>query len=122
MTEGTAYSRAVLDHLERADAVVPEVWPFEIANSIYVSFAKRKRINEAQIEEHLGALRLLPIRVEHQSIWEHVSLELLGRKHDLTAYDAAYLDLALRLDLPLATSDEALKRAALACGIKLLSP
>jgi hypothetical protein len=80
MTEGTAYSRAVLDHLERADAVVPEVWPFEIANSIYLSFAKRKRITEAQIAEYLGALRLLPIRVEHQSIWENVSLELLGRK------------------------------------------
>jgi len=65
---------------------------------------------------------LLPIRVEHQDLWTSLSLETLARKHQLTAYDASYLDLARRLDLPLATADEPLKKAALASGVKLVNP
>ena len=119
-TENTPYSRAVLNYLEQADAIVPEIWPFEIANSIFVSFAKRKRITEVQINEYLENLKLLPIRVEHQDMWTSVSLESLARKQDVVVYDASYLDLAMRLDLPLATSDEPLRKAALACGLKLV--
>jgi predicted nucleic acid-binding protein len=120
-TENTPYSRAILNHLERADAVVPEIWPFEIANSIFVAFAKRKRITEEQIHEYLDSLTSLPIRVEHRDIWISVSLESVARKCDLAAYDASYLDLAMRQDLPLATSDGPLKRAAAACGVKLVN-
>ena len=119
-TENTPYSRAVLKHLEQADAVVPEIWPFEIANSIFVSFSRRKRISEKQISEYLQSLRLLPIRVQHQDLGTSLSLEALARKQDLAAYDAAYLDLAKRFDLPLATADEPLKKAAIASGVKLL--
>ncbi len=90
----------MLDQLQQAVAVVPEVWPFEIANSIFVAFAKRKRITEVQITEYLENLKLLPIRIEPQDIWTNVSLESLARKHDLTAYDASYLDLAMRFGLP----------------------
>ncbi len=97
-------------------------WPFEIANSIFVSFAKRKRITGEQIDEYLQGLKLLPIRVEHQDLWTSLSLESLARTHDLAVYDASYLDLAMRLDLPLATSDEALRKAAIVSGVKLLEP
>ena len=48
-TENTPYSRAILDLLEEADAIVPEIWPFEIANSIFVSFSRRKRIGEDKL-------------------------------------------------------------------------
>jgi len=121
-TENTPYSRAVLKRLEQSDAVVPEIWPYEIANSIFVSFARRKRITEVQISEYLQSLKLLPIRVEHQDLWTSLSLESLARKHQMAAYDASYLDLALRLGLPLATADEPLKKAAVASGVKLVDP
>ena len=102
----------MLNQLERADAVVPEIWPFEIANSIFVAFAKRKRITEEQIHEYLELLKSLPIRIEHRDLWISVSLESVARKCDVAVYDASYLALAIRLDIPLATSDGPLRKAA----------
>jgi predicted nucleic acid-binding protein len=119
-TEKTPYSRAILEHLVEADATVPEIWPFEIANGIFVAHSKRKRITETDIHEYLQLLESLPIRVARQDWLSNISLESLARKHDLAAYDIAYLDLALRENLPLATSDEGLKTAALAEGVTLI--
>jgi predicted nucleic acid-binding protein len=120
-TENTAYSRYILGELAVRDAVVPAVWAFEIANIIFASFAKLKRISEQQITECLDRLRALPIRVANSTLWANVELEALARKWNLTAYDAAYLDLAIRMQLPLATSDAALRTAAMAGGIAVLT-
>jgi len=119
--EDTAYSRYVLAELASNDAIVPEIWAFEVANTIFVSYSRRKRITERQIREYLGLLKALPIRVERQDLWANVGLESLARRYDLAAYDAAYLDLALRTGLPIATSDEPLKKAALSERVKLFS-
>jgi hypothetical protein len=62
--DDTSYSRPVLGLLATNDAIVPEIWAFEIANSIFVSFNKRKRITERQIEDYLRRLKELPIIVE----------------------------------------------------------
>jgi predicted nucleic acid-binding protein len=119
--ENTPYSRTILKELASNDAVVPEVWPFEIANAIFVSFAKRKRITERQIQEYLNLLKALPVRVERQDLWVAVGLESLARRLDIAAYDAAYIDLATRTGLPLATADEPLRKAALAQRVTVLS-
>ena len=119
--EDTPYSRRVLKELVENDAIVPEIWAFEIANNIFVSYSKRKRISERQVTEYLSLLRALPIRVESQSLWANVNLESLARRQNVAAYDAAYLDLSLRTGLPLATSDEPLRRAAIAQGITVLA-
>ncbi|MGD0220850.1 MAG: type II toxin-antitoxin system VapC family toxin [Terriglobia bacterium] len=119
-TEDTPYSRRILKELAVNDAIVPEIWPFEIANSIFVSYNKRKRITEHQIQEYLDLLKALPIRVEPQSLWANVDLQSLARRRNLTAYDTACLDLALRTHLPLATSDRSLRDAAVADGIVVL--
>jgi len=116
-TEYTPYNRAILQHIEQVDAIVPEIWAFEIANGIFVAYSKRKRINEADIHEYVHLLESLPIRVVRGEWLKNIALESLARKHDLAAYDVAYLDLAFREKLPLATSDEALKKAALAEGV-----
>jgi predicted nucleic acid-binding protein len=100
--------------------VVPEIWAFEIANSIFVSYSKRKRITEAQIQEYLALLKALPIRVEPQALCASVGLESLARRRNLAAYDAAYLDLAKRTGLPIATADEPLRQAAIAEGIAII--
>jgi predicted nucleic acid-binding protein len=119
-TENTPYTRRILTQLTSDDAIVPEIWAFEIANSIFVSFNKRKRIDERQIVEYLSLLTALPIRVDAQSMWANVGLESMSRRHDLSAYDAAYLDLARRANLSLATSDEFLKKVALDEGVAVL--
>jgi predicted nucleic acid-binding protein len=120
-TEDTPYSRRGLKELVANDAIVPEIWAFEIANSIFVSFSKRKRISEQQITEYLSLLKALPIRVEPRNLWSNVDLQSLARRRNLVAYDAAYLDLALRSNLALATSDEPLQQAAIAEGITVLT-
>jgi predicted nucleic acid-binding protein len=120
-TEDTPYSRRVLKELVANDAIVPEIWAFEIANNIFVSYCRRRRISEQQVTEYLSLLRALPIRVESQSLWANVGLESLARSQDIAAYDAAYLDLALRAGLALATSDEPLRQAAIAQGIAVLA-
>ena len=118
--EDTPYSRRVLEELVANDAIVPEIWAFEIANSIFVSYTKRRRISEQQIAEYLSLLKALPIHVEPQNLWSNVDLESLARRRNLAAYDAAYLDLALRTGFALATSDELLQHAAIAEGIAVL--
>jgi predicted nucleic acid-binding protein len=118
-TENTPYSQAILTRLEEADAIVPEIWPFEVANSIFVSFNRRKRIGEDEIKTYIGLIMSLPIRVDRRSWTEILSLEPLARKHDLAVYDVAYLELAKRLKLTLATTDANLRRAAHAESVKL---
>jgi predicted nucleic acid-binding protein len=120
-TEDTPYSRRILKELIANDAIVPEIWAFEIANSIFVSYSKRKRISEQQITEYLSLLKALPIRIESQNLWANVDLESRARRQNLAAYDAAYLDLALRTDFALATSDEPLRQAAIVEGITVLT-
>ena len=119
-TEDTPYSRRILLNLDRDNALVPEIWAFEIANSIFVSF-KRKRTTQTQIDEYVKLLKELPIRVESHSLWMNVALESRARRWNLSAYDAAYLDLALRRNVPLATADDALKLAATAQGVHVLA-
>src|SRR5580698_4092394 len=82
-TEDTPYSRRILNELAVNDAIVPGIWAFEIANSIFVSNSKRKRITELQIKEYLDLLKALPIRVEPQNLWATVDLQSLARRRDL---------------------------------------
>lgn len=119
-TEDTPYSRRILAKLATDNAIVPEIWAFEIANIIFVACNKRRRITQKHVDEYLQRLRALPIRVEHYDLWSNVSLESLARKMNLPAYDAAYLDLASRRKLPLATADDDLRKAAAAQGLSVL--
>jgi predicted nucleic acid-binding protein len=120
-TEDTPYSRHILRKLTTDDAIVPEIWSFEIANIIFVACNKRKRISQRQIDEYLKLLKALPIRVDSNGLWGNVALESQARSWNLSAYDTAYLDLALRRQLPLATADDDLKKAAQAIGIQVIT-
>jgi predicted nucleic acid-binding protein len=118
-TENTFYSRSVLSRFAVDAAIVPEIWAFEIANSIFVSH-NRKRIDGEQTLEYLTLLKALPIRVAARGMLENIDLESLARRRGITAYDAAYLNLASRVRLPLATSDGALRDAGLAEGVVVI--
>ena len=115
--EATPYSRAVLAALQTTYAVVPALWPFEIASALAVA-ERRKRISQDQIAEFLETLRKLPIHVERrEAVWLCQAMVRLAREHGLTAYDAPYLDLAKRDQLHLATLDHDLQQAGRTLGI-----
>jgi len=119
--ESTSYSKSVLSVLELdTEAVVPSLWLLEIVNTMVVA-ERRKRITYEQAEEFLDALDGLDVIVEPtDSSLAFNDVYALARQHNLTAYDAAYLELAIRKGLPLASLDEALKKAALASNVKLV--
>lgn len=92
-------------------AVVPSFWPHEVLNALLVG-EKRKRISKELVRSFLNDLAALPIALEQSSqrlVFDRI--QRLSREHNLTAYDAAYLDLALNTELPIATLDEELIKA-----------
>jgi predicted nucleic acid-binding protein len=104
-------------------ASVTSFWSHEVLNALLAG-EKRKRISEAQIQVFLEDLAKLSIVVDKSQPVGAVftKTQALCREHGLTSYDAAYLELAIRNELPLATIDKALQKAAQATGVKLLQP
>ena len=118
--EATPFTVAVLRSLETVHAVAPALWPFEVA-SVLSAAERLGRINAPEQAEFLERLRLLPIAIEHRpAAWLAQQILPLARTCQLSAYDAAYLELAVREGLPLATLDEDLRRAASAAGVALV--
>jgi predicted nucleic acid-binding protein len=115
--ETNHYSEAVLQDLADTGAVVPSIWLLEMANVLLVA-ERRKRISKAQSRRFVELLQTLPIAVDDVSAaraWD--GLLSLAREQQLSAYDAAYLELAMREGLPIATLDAALRKAAKRCGV-----
>jgi predicted nucleic acid-binding protein len=120
--ETVSYADRVRRALAHTEAVVPNIWPLEVANTLLMG-ERRKRSNAYDATKWLTYLRLLPIRSDPETAshaWEE-TLDL-ARSRDLTIYDACYLELALRLALPLASLDESLNAAAEASGVDLFRP
>ena len=114
--EADAYAAWVVEQLAKVRCIVPSVWPLEVVNAL-VKAERRKRSTEAQAAKWLPFLQSLPIDIEHMAAataWGDVLR--LARSHNLSAYDATYLELALRSRLPLATLDEPLRIALRAAG------
>ena len=100
--------------------VVPTLWPFEVANSLLV-LLRRKKILAPERDRALGALARLPLVVDDEGPRLALgSISELAAEHELSVYDAAYLELAVRRKLPLASRDEALCKAAQVCRVRLL--
>ena len=119
--ESSAGAERLLDSMaDGSKAIVPAIWPFEIANALLTA-ERRKRLSMAQVTSTLKELALLPITIDGVQV-ESVFGEVLAvaRQGQLTEYDAAYLELALREALPLATLDDRLRRAARNVGVSLV--
>lgn len=120
LDEATPTTKKLLESMGGASAVVPAWWYLELTNAL--AMAERKgRIAAAQVAGFAALIESLSIEVDvsaHQRAFSH--LLPLCRMHQLTSYDAMYLDLALVRQLPLATLDESLRRAAKKAGVKLL--
>lgn len=118
--ETTDAIRVVFDQVADASAVVPALWRLEVANSLTVA-VRRNRIAAEFRDAALADLALLDITTDQHTdsrAWAE-TLQLADR-YRLTLYDAAYLELAQRRKLPLATLDQELLIAAQAAGIKTM--
>lgn len=118
--EATPVTEAVLDRFQAEGVVVPAVWPVEVANSLVVGL-RRGRLTEAGLEQFLRMLEDNAILIAGAAApGSPRAVIALAREHGLTAYDASYLELALREGLPLATLDAGLRAAAARAGVPLL--
>ncbi len=118
--EASSYSEGVLDQLGSSWAAAPAIWSLEVANALLVA-ERQRRLSEAQMLHFVQFLLALPVTVDGQGLTGALGPVLaLGREQVLSAYDAAYLELAARLGLPLASNDERLRRAATNIGVSIL--
>ena len=110
----------VFELLRQQAAWVPGLWRLEVANALQMG-VRRGRIDTAFRDGSLADLTRLPIQVDGETDLQAWGSTLeLAERHRLTLYDAAYLELALRRSLPLASLDQELRRAAAAAKVKLL--
>jgi predicted nucleic acid-binding protein len=110
-------ARALLDRLDEEEALVPELWHLEVLNALIVG-QRKGVISIAKATDFLAHLDALPIRTQSESLaGRKEQLFSLAREHELSAYDAAYLDLAIRSGSALATFDRELGLARDKAGV-----
>ncbi|HUT54091.1 MAG TPA: type II toxin-antitoxin system VapC family toxin [bacterium] len=116
------YAERVLGGLDHDEAVAPAVLPLEVGNVLVVAERTRRlsKVEASRFLDMLGGMRLTVIQETPQRMFKEIVA--LAREHNLTTYDASYLDLAMRLGLPLATLDASLSRAARKCQVKRYQP
>ena len=114
--EDASYAEAVIASIAADEALVPTLFWFEIRNALLMA-ERRKRISAARSASFLADLALLPFGID--DLPREGTVFELARRHNLTIYDAAYLELAQRKHLPLATTDAALIKAAKKAGVVL---
>jgi predicted nucleic acid-binding protein len=118
--ERTSATTALLDRVGEAGALAPGLWPLEALNGLLVA-ERRGRLDSARRQRLAGFLHALPIRLDNETASQAWTTTVdLAERFALSAYDAAYLELAQRRGLPLATVDRDLRAAAYALGLMVL--
>lgn len=118
--ERTAAADAVLTQVAETGAVVPSLWRLEIANALQMA-VKRNRIDATFRDASIADLRALAIDIDTETDQQAWTATLrLAERFQITLYDAAYVELAQRISLPLATLDQEMRAAAGALGLVLL--
>ncbi len=107
-----------LERIRSDEARAPSLWWFEVRNTLIMS-ERRSRLTEADTAAFLRGLARLGVTVDR--LPDEAAVLTLARRHRLTVYDAAYLELAQRENIPLATLDNALAHAARAIQVPLLN-
>jgi len=119
--EASSFSEAVFDEVVRSGSVVPALWVLEMAN-LLANGERRGRIKPDRVSVIRDAMAALPIEIDQAlGLRSLPTMVRTARDYDLTAYDASYLELAMRTHSPLATLDKTLKRAAAQAGVALFS-
>jgi predicted nucleic acid-binding protein len=118
--QATPETAAMLDAIAGGTILeVPALWPLEVANALTV-LVRRRKLTEKERQTALGWLRVLPLRIDHEmSSLAFSRLSELASAHQLSVYDAAYLDLAERRKLILGCNDGPLRKAATNLGVHI---
>ena len=115
----TGLPDAIMERVGSDSVAVPTHWILEVTNTLLVG-ERRGRLKTGQRQEILDRIQVLPIRVDAETPFHGWKvIPALALRYSLTTYDAAYLELALRLNAPLATLDPQLSRAARKAGVPL---
>jgi predicted nucleic acid-binding protein len=117
--EATEFTETLLSRLSNLtdSAIVPALWLYEVVNVTELA-VRKGRITAEKANAFLESLADLPIAIEYPALPQmFVSVRALVGQYKLTAYDASYLELAIRHNLPIASSDKALVKAAQAAGV-----
>ncbi|MFO1070488.1 MAG: type II toxin-antitoxin system VapC family toxin [Geminicoccaceae bacterium] len=110
----------LLEDVRDGGATVPQLWPLEIGN-VLLKAVRRGRLTPADMAVRLELLQALPISIDDQTAALGLrDIVTLARAESLSTYDAAYLELSMRLGVPLATRDRQLRDAAARNGVQLL--
>lgn len=117
--QATAYSESIAVRLESAKALVPALWQLELANVLKTA-CTRGKLSLDSARQILDALGQLPIDIDTSPAPGQRQMFELAMRHQLSSYDATYLELAMRHGLPIATQDVRLKNAAIAAGVEVL--
>jgi len=118
--ETTPATEAILERVSEAGATVPTLWRLEVVNA-FQSAIRRKRITAPYRDQSLAELTQMPITIDADTnVYAWTTTLRLAERFALTIYDSAYLELAQRRSLPLATLDAELREAAAALGLTLL--
>lgn len=119
--EGGPEADLWIDKVAAEGAAVPSLWPLELANGLVMG-ERRGRIKPAESAGFVAMIEDLPIVTDPSTGARALGATMaIAREHGLTAYDAAYLELAMRLGLPLATGDRRLGAAARRAGIVVVN-
>lgn len=118
--QATPQTAAMLDAVAQGMTIeVPALWPLEVANALVV-LGRRRKLTDNERQTALGWLRGLPVRVDYEMASLALSrLSELASAHELSVYDAAYLELAARRNLVLGCKDGPLQKAAKRVGVRL---
>ena len=118
--QATADTEAMLDRLAAGDSlVVPALWPLEVANALTI-LRRRRKLTPDEARSAIEIVRELPAVIDHEAAAiAFTRLFDLASEHELTVYDASYIELAARLQLPLASNDVRMKQAAIRAGVDL---
>lgn len=112
-------AESILLLLEKKQAKVPSIWSLEVANVLCLA-ERQKKLTALEVVEFKEFLSALPIQVDSETSQKAMgSIYMLAKTENLTVYDAAYLEIAMRENCPLATFDKALKNAAKRQGVML---
>lgn len=119
--EASSYADRIQESLTHDAALVPAIWALEVANALRVG-ERRRRLVGADVVRFVELMCALPIMVDNPLLPRDLGPVLnLARAHDLSIYDAAYIELAAREGLPLATQDSRLRAIAKRVGVRLVS-
>ena len=113
--QATAYTDAIAHRLRDDRAHVPALWELEFTNVLRTACV-RQRLDAQRAQAVVAQIGALPIEVDRHPV-ARSELLALALRFGLSSYDAAYLELALRLQCPVATQDDAMRLAALAAGV-----